>query len=153
MRYLEKSHGFEITILPVDEYGVVSPESVADAIRPDTTLVSIMFANNEIGTIQPITEIGKICQERDVIFHTDAVQVFCKVPIDVQADNIDLLSAASHKIYGPKGVGFLYVRDTGIRPNWGLYIDPLIHGGGHEFGLRSGTENAPGIAAFALACR
>jgi cysteine desulfurase len=129
----------------------VSPESVEEAIRPETILVSVMYANNEVGTIQPIEEIGKICQEHDVIFHTDAVQAFCKVPIDVQAQNIDLLSAAAHKVYGPKGVGLLYVRDIGIRKNWGLIIDPLIHGGGHEFGLRSGTENTPGIAGFAKA--
>src|SRR5271157_907001 len=151
MKYLEKSHGFELTVLPVDQYGTVSPESVEEAIRPNTILVSIMYANNEIGTIQPIEGIGKVCQEHDVIFHTDAVQAFCKVPIDVQAQNIDLLSTAAHKVYGPKGVGFLFVRDIGIRKNWGLYIDPLIHGGGHEFGLRSGTENAPGIAGFAKA--
>ena len=151
MEYLQKHRGFEVTFLPVDKYGLVKSQNLEEAIRPDTTLVSIMYANNEIGTIQSISELGKICKEHDVIFHTDAVQAFCKVPIDVQIENIDLLSAAAHKIYGPKGIGFLYVKNQGRRPKWGKIIEPLIHGGGHEFGLRSGTENAPNIAGFAKA--
>ncbi len=151
MDYLRKRRGFEVTYLPVDKYGLVNPQDLEETLRPDTTLVSVMYANNEIGTIEPITQLGKICREHDVIFHTDAVQAFCKVPIDVQTENIDLLSAAAHKINGPKGVGFLYVRNSGTRPKWGKYIEPIIHGGGHENGLRAGTENAPGIAGFAKA--
>ncbi len=151
MDYLQKRRGFEVTYLPVDKYGIVKPQDLEEAIRPDTTLVSVMYANNEIGTIEPIAQLGKICKDHDVIFHTDAVQAFCKVPIDVQLDNIDLLSAAAHKINGPKGVGFLYVRNRGMKPKRGKYIEPIIHGGGHEYGLRAGTENAPGIAGFAKA--
>ncbi len=151
LNYLQKRRGFDVTLLHVDRFGLVNPKDLEEAIRPDTTLVSVMYANNEIGTIEPISELGKICREHDVIFHTDAVQAFCKVPIDVQAENIDLLSAAAHKINGPKGVGFLYVRNGGSRPKLGKYIEPLIHGGGHEFNLRAGTENTPGIAGFAKA--
>ncbi len=151
MDYLQRRRGFKVTYLPVDKYGLVNPHDLEEAIQPDTTLVSVMYANNEIGTIEPIAELGKICKENDVIFHTDAVQAFCKVPIDVQAENIDLLSAAAHKINGPKGVGLLYVRNGGSRPQWGKYIEPIIHGGGHESGLRAGTENAPGVAGFAKA--
>jgi cysteine desulfurase len=149
--YLERRRGFEVTYLPVDRFGLVKPIDLEEAIRYDTTLVSIMYANNEIGTIEPIAELGRICRAHDVFFHSDAVQAFCKVPIDVQTDNIDLLSAAAHKINGPKGVGFLYVRNGGTKPKWGKYIEPLIHGGGHEYGLRAGTENTPGIAGFAKA--
>ncbi len=144
--YLE-SKGFEITLLPVDKYGQVSAESVRAAIRPDTILVSIMFANNEIGTINPIAEIGKVCKEKGVIFHTDAVQALGKVAIDVNAMNIDLLSLSAHKMYGPKGVGALYVR----RKNPRVRLAPLIHGGGHERGMRSGTLNVPGIVGFGKA--
>lgn len=137
--------GFEITYLPVDKYGFVDTKELESSIRKDTILVSVMHANNEIGTIEPIEEIGKICREHDVYFHTDAVQTFGKIGIDVKKMNIDLLSASSHKIYGPKGVGLLYVRE-------GIKIEPLMHGGGHESGLRSSTENIAGIVGFAAAC-
>jgi len=136
--------GFEVTFLPVDEYGVVSPESVAGAIRDDTILVSIMFANNEIGTIEPIAEIGAICKERGVYFHTDAVQAVGHVPIDVDAMNIDLLSLSAHKFYGPKGVGCLYIRSK-------VRIEQLIHGGGQERKRRAGTENVSGIVGLGSA--
>lgn len=145
LEYLEK-HGFEITLLDVDKEGFVLPESVEDAIREDTILVSVMHANNEIGTIEPIEEIGRICKEHGVLFHTDAVQSFGKLEIDVKKMNIDLLSASSHKIYGPKGVGMLYIRD-------GINLEPIIHGGEHEFGLRAGTENTGGIIGFAEAVK
>ena len=138
-------NGFKVTYLPVDKYGLVNPEDVKKAITKNTVLVSIMHANNEIGTIEPIEEIGKICKEKGVYFHTDAVQTVGKVPIDVKKMNVDLLSCSSHKLYGPKGVGFLYVKK-------GTKIAPMIHGGGHEFCLRSGTENIAGIAGFAKAC-
>ncbi len=143
-RYLEGS-GFEITYLDVDDKGMVDPRDVKSAITGKTILVSIMHANNEIGTVQPIGEIGAICRESGVYFHTDAVQTFGKLPIDVMGMNVDLLSVSAHKIYGPKGVGALYVRN-------GVRIEPIMHGGGHERGLRSGTENVPAIAGFAKAC-
>ena len=143
-RHLEREEGFEVTFLPVDREGFVSPAAVDEAIRKDTTLVSVMHANTEIGTIEPVAEIGAICRERGVLFHTDAVQTLGKVPIDVEDMNIDLLAASAHKVYGPKGVGLLYVR-KGLRP------EPIIHGGGHEGGLRSGTENVAGIVGFAKA--
>lgn len=136
-----KKQGYEITVLPVDRYGMVDPKDVERAIRSDTLLVSIMHANNEIGTIEPIAKIGEICRAKDIWFHTDAVQTFGKIPIDVDALHVDLLSASSHKIYGPKGVGCLYVRK-------GASLVPLVHGGGHEAGLRSGTENIAGIVGF-----
>lgn len=136
-----RKHGYDITVLPVDSYGLVDPKAVERAIRPDTLMVSIMHANNEIGTIEPIERIGAICRAKDVFFHTDAVQSFGKIPIDVDAMHIDLLSASSHKIHGPKGVGCLYVRK-------GISLVPLAHGGGHERGLRSGTENVAGIVGF-----
>lgn len=144
LRWLQKA-GYDITILPVDGHGLVSPAELERAIRRNTLLVSIMHANNEIGTIEPLKEIGAICRAKDVWFHTDAVQTFGKVPIDIDALHIDLLSASSHKIYGPKGVGALFVRS-------GLKLEPLAHGGGHEAGLRSGTENIPGIVGFGAAC-
>lgn len=143
-KFLEK-HGFKVTYINVNKEGLVDPEDVEKAITKDTILVSVMHANNEIGTIQPIEEIGKICREKKVIFHTDAVQTVGKIPIDVKKMNVDLLSASSHKIYGPKGVGFLYIRQ-------GVKIQPMIHGGNHEFCLRSGTENVAGIVGFAKAC-
>jgi len=139
-----KKQGFEVSVLHVDKFGLVDPAAVEDAIRDDTILVSVMHANNEIGTIQPIAEIGKICKQHDVYFHTDAVQSFGKLPIDVKKLNVDLLTASAHKLYGPKGVGCLYVRN-------GVKLEPLIHGGGHEFGLRSSTENISGIVGFAKA--
>ncbi len=143
-KWLE-SQGFKITRLTVDKYGLVDPEDVKKAIKKDTILVSVMHANNEIGTIEPIAEIGKICHERNVSFHTDASQSLGKIPIDVNRMNIDLLTASSHKMYGPKGVAFLYVR-TGVQ------IEPILHGGGHEGGKRASTVNVPAIVGFAKAC-
>ena len=142
--YLEKE-GFKVTYLPVDEYGMVSPESVEAAITPATTLISIMAVNNEIGTIQPIRKIGQIAKDHKVYFHTDAVQGVGKIPIDVKADNIDMLSLAGHKIHAPKGVGALYVKK-------GTRIQALIHGGGQERNMKSGTENVPGIVGLGKAC-
>lgn len=139
-----ETKGFSVTYLPVDNFGVVSPEEVANNIQKDTALITIMHANNEIGTIEPIAEIGKIAHENDVIFHTDAVQSFGKVPINVDKMDIDLLSVSSHKIYGPKGVGTLYVRK-------GIKLEPFVHGGGQERGLRSSTENIPGIVGLGKA--
>ena len=141
--FLEK-HGYDVTYLPVDENGSVDPKQVEEAIRPETILISVMFANNEIGTIEPVEEIGRIAKERGILFHTDAVQAFGHVPIDVEKMNIDLLSASAHKINGPKGVGLLYIR-TGTK------ISNLIHGGAQENGKRAGTVNAPGILGFAKA--
>jgi len=139
-----RSRGFEITELPVDKYGLVSPEDVKKKIKKDTILVSIIHASNEIGTIQPIAEIGKICREKGVYFHTDAAQSFGKIPIDVNKMNIDLLTASSHKIYGPKGAALLFIKK-------GVVIEPILHGGGQESGLRSSTVNIPAIVGFAKA--
>ena len=143
-----ESMGFDVTYLPVDDTGMVSPQSVAEAITDQTILVSIMYANNEIGTINPIGDIGSVCRGRGVLFHTDAVQGFGRIPFDVEAMNIDLASVTSHKIYGPKGVGALYVRRR--RPR--VRLDALIDGGGHERGMRSGTLNVPAIVGFGRAC-
>lgn len=143
--YLEK-HGFEVTYLPVDEYGRVTAQQVADAIREDTCLVTVMFANNEIGTIMPIAEIGAVCKEKKVTFHTDAVQAVGHIDIDVKAMNIDMLSLSGHKIHAPKGVGALYIRTGIVLPN-------LIAGGAQERGKRAGTENVPGIAGLAEAVK
>ena len=142
-RWLEEL-GFEVTYLPVDAYGMVNPADVEAAIRKDTILVTIMHANNEVGTLQPLEEIGKICKQHDVYFHTDACQSFTKEKLDPEKFNLDLITINAHKIYGPKGVGALIVRE-------GTKIYPLLHGGGHEFGLRSGTENVPGIVGFGKA--
>jgi len=142
-RWLEKQ-GFEVTYLRVDSEGRVDPHDVADAIGDDTILVSIMTANNEIGTVQPIAEIGRIARERGVLFHTDAVQALGKVPVDVHRMNADLVSLSGHKVYAPKGVGALYV-------GRGAKLTPLIHGGHHESGRRAGTENVPYIVGFGLA--
>ena len=142
--YLEKN-GFEVTYLDVDEDGIVSPEAVEKAIRPDTILVSIMFANNEIGTIEPIKEIGEVVHKHGIYFHTDAVQAFGQVHINVDEMNIDMLSASGHKLYGPKGVGMLYIRK-------GIKIRSFVHGGAQERKRRAGTENIPGIAGFGKAC-
>ncbi|MCY6959420.1 cysteine desulfurase NifS [Clostridium brassicae] len=139
-----KDNGFEITYLSVDEYGLINIEDLEKAITDKTILVSIMFANNEIGSIQPIKKIGEICRERRVLFHTDAVQAIGHVPIDVKDMNIDLLSMAGHKFYGPKGVGALYIKR-------GLRIENLIHGGGQEKGKRASTENVPGIVGLGKA--
>lgn len=141
--YLEKQ-GFEVTYLNVDKEGFIDLEELKNAITDKTILVSIMFANNEIGTIQPIKEIGKICRERKVFFHTDAVQAVGNIPIDVKEMNIDLLSLAGHKIYGPKGIGALYIRK-------GVRIDNLIHGGGQERARRAGTENTPSVVGLGKA--
>lgn len=139
-----KKEGFDITLLDVGELGVVTPEQVEEAIREDTCLVTIMTANNEIGSIQPIRKIGEICRAKGVLFHTDAVQAIAHIPVDVVADNIDMLSSSAHKYHGPKGVGFLYVKK-------GIRITNLIEGGAQERGKRAGTENVPGIAAMAAA--
>ena len=139
-----ESEGFTVTLLPVHENGLVVPEEVEAAITDETALVTVMFANNEIGTIQPIREIGAICRARGVLFHTDAVQAVGHLPIDVMLDNIDLLSASAHKFHGPKGVGFLYARK-------GIRLTNLIEGGAQERGRRAGTENVPGIGAMATA--
>ena len=142
---LEKQ-GYEVTLLPVHENGIVRPEEVEAAIREDTCLVTIMFANNEIGTIQPIREIGAICRKKGVLFHTDAVQAIAHVPVDVVADNIDMLSSSAHKFHGPKGSGFLYARK-------GIRLTNIIEGGAQEGGKRAGTENVQGIAAMAAALK
>lgn len=141
--WLEKN-GFEVTYLDVDEFGVVKLEELKKAIRPDTILISIMFANNEIGTIEPVAEIGKIAKEHGVLFHTDAVQAFGQVPIDVDELNIDMLSSSGHKLNGPKGIGFLYIRG-------GIKIRSFLHGGAQERKRRAGTENVPGIVGFGKA--
>lgn len=141
--YLE-SRGYEITYLDVDADGLVSIEELKKAIRPDTILISVMFANNEIGTIEPIGEIGKIAKEHGILFHTDAVQAFTQVPIDVEELNIDMLSVSGHKIHGPKGVGFLYIRK-------GVKIKSFVHGGAQERHRRAGTENVPGIVGLGKA--
>ena len=141
--YLEKN-GCEVTYLDVDENGVVNLEQLKKAIKPTTILISVMYANNEIGTLQPIKEIGQIAKEHGVLFHTDAVQAFGQLPIDVAAENIDMLSASGHKLNGPKGIGFLYIKK-------GLKLRSLIHGGGQERKRRAGTENVPGIVGFGKA--
>lgn len=141
--YLEK-RGFEITYVDVDEYGVVDLKQLEDSIREDTILISVMYANNEIGTIQPIKEIGEIAHKKNIIFHTDAVQAYAHEKIDVNELNIDMLSASGHKFNGPKGIGILYVREN-------IKIGSFIHGGGQERGKRAGTHNTPGIVGFAKA--
>jgi len=140
------SDGYEVTYLPVDKYGLVDPAALEKAIRPDTILVSVMTANNEIGTIQPIKELGAVARKHGVVFHTDAVQAVGHIPIDVAEMNVDMLSLSSHKFRGPQGVGVLYVKK-------GIRIPPLMHGGGHESGLRSGTENVAGICGMAAALK
>ena len=142
--WLEKQ-GFEITYLDTDEEGIVHPETLESAIREDTILVSVMFANNEIGTIEPVKELGSIAHKHGALFHTDAVQAFGHVPIDVNEMNIDLLSASGHKFNGPKGIGLLYIRK-------GIKIKSFIHGGAQERSLRAGTHNVPGIVGMAKAC-
>ena len=140
--------GFDVTFLEPGRDGIIRAEQIKEAIRDDTILVSIMWANNEIGTINEVPEIGKLCHEKEVLFHTDATQWVGKMPTDVEKDNIDLLSASAHKMYGPKGVGFLYVRRR--RPR--VRLSPLLDGGGHERGMRSGTLAVPGIVGLGKAC-
>lgn len=144
-RWLERQ-GFKVTRLPVNKYGYISPESVKKTIKKETILVSVIHASNEIGTIQDIAEIGKICGQKDVYFHTDAAQSFGKIPVNVKKMKVDLLSASSHKMYGPKGAACLYVRK-------GTNIEPILHGGGQEQGLRSSTVNAAAVVGFAQACK
>lgn len=143
LRKLEKQ-GFEVTLLEVGEYGLIDPKDVADAIREDTCLVTVMYANNEIGTIEPISEIGAVCREKGVIFHTDAVQAAGHIKIDVREQNIDMLSLSAHKFHGPKGVGALYVKS-------GIVVSNIIEGGAQERGKRGGTENIPAIVSMAAA--
>ncbi|HZT83538.1 MAG TPA: IscS subfamily cysteine desulfurase [Gemmataceae bacterium] len=146
-RRLERD-GFRVTYLPVDRHGRVTPEQVAGAITDRTLLVSVMAANNEVGTVQPVGEIGRLCKERGVLFHTDAAQAAGKLPLDVEEMGVDLLSVSAHKLYGPKGVGALYVRTSSPR----VRLEPLFDGGGHERGLRSGTLPVPLVVGFGAAC-
>jgi cysteine desulfurase len=143
---LARLHGFELELLPVDEFGRVEPETLASTIGPDVAIVSIIYANNEIGTINPITELGEICRQHEIPFHTDAVQAASQLPIDVQELNVDLMSLGAHKFYGPKGIGVFFVRD-------GIQLVPTLTGGSHEHGLRAGTPNTPLIAGCAKALR
>ena len=139
------SKGFHVDYLPVDKFGMIRISDLENILSEKTSLVSVMFGNNEVGTIQPIEKIAKICHEKQVLFHTDAVQAIGKVPVDVKELDVDLLSISSHKLYGPKGIGALYIKD-------GVKIDPMILGGGQEFRLRSGTENVANIVGFGQAC-
>lgn len=143
-RFIEKELGFDVTYLPVDKYGLVDINKLKEAIRKDTVLISIMFANNETGTVQPVKEIAKIARENKIYFHTDAVQVLGKIPIDVEDLGIDMCSFSGHKVYAPKGIGAMYLRK-------GVKIAPFQHGGHHERNKRAGTENVPGIVGFAKA--
>jgi cysteine desulfurase len=142
-----RARGARLTVLKVDGHGRVDPDDVRRAITDRTVLVSLMFANNEVGTVHPVVEIGRICKERGVLLHTDAAQAIGKIPVDVQAAGIDLMSMSAHKVYGPKGIGALYVR----RRNPRVILEPILHGGGHERGLRSGTLNVPAIVGFGAA--
>lgn len=144
LKFLEKN-GWEVTYLPVDEYGVVSISDIKNAITDKTILITVMHANNETGTIQPIEEIAEICGMNNILFHTDASQSIGKIPIDIKETGVDFLTIAGHKLYAPKGVGALYIRD-------GIYIEPLIHGAGHEFGKRAGTENIIFDVGLGKAC-
>ena len=143
-KYLEKN-GYKVTYLPVYKEGIVRVKDLEDAITDETILITVMHANNEIGTIQPIAEIGKIANEHGIYFHTDAVQTVGKIPVNVNEMNVDMLSLSSHKLYGPKGIGALYIKK-------GVRIEPLMYGGGHERGFRPGTENIPGIVGLGKAC-
>jgi len=143
--YLSKKFGVDVTYLPVDKYGIVNPEDIRKSITEKTVLISIMYANNEVGTIQPIEEIAKIAKEKNIIFHTDAVQAAGKISIDVKKLDVDLLSVSGHKLYAPKGIGVLYIKK-------GTKLHPLLHGGSHEKNKRAGTENVPYIVGLAKAC-
>jgi cysteine desulfurase len=143
-KYLEKN-GFEVTYLPVEKDGIVNSSDLEDAITDKTILITVMHANNEIGTIQPISEIGEIARENKIYFHADAVQSVGKIPVNVEELNVDMLSLSAHKLYGPKGVGALYIKK-------GVRVEPIIHGGGHEKGIRPGTENVAGIVGLGKAC-
>lgn len=145
LAYLARRFGVDHTVLSVDEYGMVSPEAVRQALRPETVLVSVMHANNEVGTLQPLAEIARLTREAGVLFHTDAAQSAGKIDVDVAALGVDLLTLAGHKLYAPKGVGALYVRR-------GVTLDPLVHGSGQEQGLRAGTENVAALVALGKAC-
>jgi cysteine desulfurase len=147
-RALERSGKATITYLPVDKYGMVDPETVRKAITDKTVLITLMYANNEVGTIHPIAEIGKIAKEKGIVFHSDATQAVGKIPVDVEKDGIDLMSMSGHKIYGPKGIGAIYVRSKGPR----VRLTPQMDGGGHERGMRSGTLNVTGIIGLGQAC-
>jgi cysteine desulfurase len=147
-RALERAGRATVTYLPVDKYGMVDPDDVRKAITDKTVLITIMYANNEIGTIHPIAEVGRIAKEKGIVFHSDGTQGVGKVPVDVEKDGIDLLSLSAHKIYGPKGIGALYVRSKGPR----IRISPQMDGGGHERGMRSGTLNVTGIVGLGAAC-
>src|ERR1700720_950050 len=147
-RTLERNGKAVVTYLPVDKYGMVDPDAVRAAITEKTVLITLMYANNEIGTIHPVAEIGRIAKEKGIVFHCDAVQAVGKIPVDVERDGIDLLSMSAHKIYGPKGVGAIYVRSKEPR----VRLTPIIDGGGHERGMRSGTLNVTGIVGFGAAC-
>lgn len=141
--YLEQ-HGYEVTYVGVDESGFIRMDELRSAIRDDTILITVMYANNEVGTIEPIEEIGQLAKEKGIVFHTDAVQAYCQVPINVDKDHIDMMSASAHKIYGPKGIGFLYIRK-------GIKVRSFIHGGDQERRRRAGTENVPAIVGFGKA--
>jgi cysteine desulfurase len=145
LRYIERRFGVETTLVGVDEFGRVDPDEVRRAIRPNTVLVTIMHANNEVGTIQPIREIGEVAREAGVLFHTDAAQSVGKMQVDVDALSVDMLTVAGHKLYGPKGIGVLFVRK-------GIQLDPVVHGSGQEHGLRAGTENVASIVGLGKAC-
>src|SRR5208337_3008423 len=147
-RALERAGKATVTYLPVDKYGMVDPDAVRRAITDKTVLITIMWANNEIGTIHPIAEVGKIAKEKGIVFHCDAVQAIGKVPVDVEKAGVDLASITAHKIYGPKGIGAIYVRSKGPR----VRLTPMMDGGGHERGMRSGTLNVPGIVGLGAAC-
>lgn len=152
--FLERK-GFTVTRIPVNSEGMVSPSQIENAILPETALISIMYANNEIGTINPIKEIGTVAQKHGILFHTDAVQAFTKLPINVSSENIDLLSVSAHKFYGPKGVGFLFVKnDKSAEKNEStahLHLNPVMYGGSQEYNLRPATENVPGVVGMAKA--
>jgi cysteine desulfurase len=147
-RALERQGKAAVTYLRVDKYGMVDPDDVRKALTDKTVLITIMWANNEIGTIHPVAEIGRIAKDKGIVFHCDAVQAIGKVPVDVEAAGIDLMSMSGHKLYGPKGIGAIYVRSRGPR----VRLTPIIDGGGHERGMRSGTLNVPGIVGFGAAC-